>query len=376
MEGRGQLHTVGYLGRVIQTPQTRSRKRPETFCRDPMFPWRETVEVGKKIRGSRYDRETEQPVIRNDNELGEPKFKPTRLEPLEGVAMARRSQEYNHAFILEVCFRTMQQLKAYKIDPNAAELVPANARRQWMDDTDQRYAYRCLPLSIANAMGWTLLLPRALTVTWNGGAGKEDITIEPADDAAADPISQGARAASTSSRHENEEQPPLTKMASSHFGHGVLTFHPGYLFRTEPEIGLWARGAPNLALDGISPLEGIIETDWLSFPFTMNWRFTRPGSVFFERGFPFCFVTPIAYRALLDVTPEILPIEDAPELQADFEAWRTARQEFNDRLLAEEPDAVKQAWQKWYTQGEDATGTRAAVNHLSRLRLRTPQKLR
>jgi Family of unknown function (DUF6065) len=32
--------------------------------------------------------------------------------------------------------------------------------RAWMDATDQRFAYRCLPLNIANAHGWEILRHR------------------------------------------------------------------------------------------------------------------------------------------------------------------------------------------------------------------------
>src|SRR5262245_59488229 len=68
----------------------------------------------------------------------------------------------------------------------------------------------------------------------------------------------------------------------SHFGNGVLTFPVGYLFRTDPGVAVWARGIPNYAKDGIVALDGVIETDWLCFTFTMNWQCTRPGLVVFE----------------------------------------------------------------------------------------------
>jgi hypothetical protein len=48
-------------------------------------------------------------------------------------------------------------------------LVPAPPTRDWMDAFPDRHAYRCLPLAIANAHGWQLLLPVAVTVAWNGG---------------------------------------------------------------------------------------------------------------------------------------------------------------------------------------------------------------
>jgi hypothetical protein len=39
----------------------------------------------------------------------------------------------------------------------------------------------------------------------------------------------------------------------------------------------------NSPKDGIAPLTGVIETDWLPYPFTMNWQMTRPGSVRFDK---------------------------------------------------------------------------------------------
>ena len=177
-----------------------------------------------------------------------------------------------------------------------------------MDATDQRYAYRCLPLSIANAMGWELLSPARVVAEWNGGNGLPDITVT---------IDDGRWTA--------------TRLAGSHFGHGVLTFQAGYLFRTDPGVAVWARGAPNWPKDGIAPLEGIIETDWLTFTFTMNWQFTRPGRIVFEKDEPFCFLTLIEYRALEKVEPEIVRMEEEPALQKDFTAWRDARLDFRIR---------------------------------------------
>jgi hypothetical protein len=39
-----------------------------------------------------------------------------------------------------------------------------------MDDTNQRFAYRCIPLSIANASGWEIVLPFSFSAVWNGGS--------------------------------------------------------------------------------------------------------------------------------------------------------------------------------------------------------------
>src|SRR5262249_40451981 len=86
------------------------------------------------------------------------------------------------------------------------EIRPAPLERSWMQATGERLAYRCLPLNIANTHGWEILCDSGFTAIWNGGAGLDAVALQ-ADDGA-----------------------PLP--ASSHFGHGVLTFHIPCLFRT------------------------------------------------------------------------------------------------------------------------------------------------
>jgi hypothetical protein len=242
----------------------------------------------------------------------------------------------------------LNRLTCYQIHDYAPRIVAASADRAWMDMTDRRYAYRCIPLSIANAMGWDVLSPTRVTAEWNGGTGLPDITVT-----VEDPAWEG-------------------KLASSHFGHGILTFHTGYLFRTEPGVGLWVRGTPNWPKDGIAPLDGIVETDWLTFTFTMNWHFTRPGRIVFEKDEPFCFISPIAYRALENLQPEIVPLSADPELQKQYETWRVARLDFNARLARNEPEAARQGWQKFYIRGADPSGVQPSPHHLSKIKLAEP----
>jgi hypothetical protein len=218
-----------------------------------------------------------------------------------------------------------------------------------MDQTHHRYAYRCLPLTIANAMGWEILLPAKVSAEWNGGNKISDITVA-------------------------SDDPAWTaeQLAISHFGHGILTFPINYLFRTDPGIGLWARGKPNAPKDGVAPLDGIIETDWLPFTFTMNWQFTRAGRITFDRDEAFCFITPIAYRALDHLTPEIVPLSEAPEVEAEYKAYSAARKDFNAKLLERDPTAAKQGWQKWYMRGENPVGESNNPLHISALTLAQP----
>jgi hypothetical protein len=238
-------------------------------------------------------------------------------------------------------------LICYRISPHAPRLVPARAERDWMDATDQRFAYRCLPLTIANSMGWEMLCPMTFEAEWNGERGLDAIEI-------------------------SADSAEIETFVASHFGGGVLTFMTHYLFRTDEGIGLNVRGSPNRPKDGIGPLEGIVETDWLDFPFTMNWKFTRPGKVRFEEGEPFCFIAPMAYRALADVRPTIVPIEAVPERLEAFRRYSALRGEFNQKLQDPNSEASRQRWQRWYFKGVQPDGTPGNPRHLSKFRAAEP----
>ena len=107
----------------------------------------------------------------------------------------------------------------------------------------------------------------------------------------------------------------------------------------------------------------------------MNWQFTRPGKVTFEKDEPFCFLTPVAQHALAEYRPRILPLASDPSLETAYRHWSSERSAFNKRLLEEDPDAVRQAWQKWYTKGRGSDGRELSERHLTKLRLAAPTSI-
>ena len=157
-------------------------------------------------------------------------------------------------------------------------------------------------------------------------------------------------------------------LPTTHFGSGILTFHTGYLFQTEPGHNLWVQGPTNALKDAIQPLTGVIETDWSPYTFTMNWKFTRSGqAVRFEKGEPFCFLFPLS-RDLIDGTePEIRNLDDSPELRDRYRAWTESRNSFNTGLLEPGSEAQKAKWQKIYFQGDHPDGATGAIDHKTKL---------
>jgi hypothetical protein len=246
-------------------------------------------------------------------------------------------------------------VKLHALTDHPPEVRPARAKRQWMDDFPDRHAYRCLPLSIANASGWEVLCPIPIEIRWNGGMAVEDIQVI------------GLR--------ELPGGADVAHFCRSNFSRGIVTFHLDYLVETEPGWGVLATGPFNDPKATAAPLAGIIESDWLPYPFTMNWQLTQPGITRFEEREPFCFFLPIPKRTLPSTELQIHRLSDDPELEARHNQFRNARDEFMRRFHAGEPEAIKEAWQRHYFVGRHPDGV-LAPEHLNKLRLKEPVDLR
>jgi len=146
----------------------------------------------------------------------------------------------------------------------------------------------------------------------------------------------------------------------------------GYLFVTEPGWNLLTTGPFNHPRDGISPLTGVIETDWLPYPFTMNWQMTRPGTVRFERGDAFCLIFPVRKDELEAADVEIYNLADDPELEKKQKAWREKRDEFMVKFRAGDAATLKEAWQKFYFRGVLPDSGETPEGHKQKIRLREP----
>lgn len=226
-------------------------------------------------------------------------------------------------------------------------IVPASVVRPWMDQTWERFAYRCLPMLIANQSGWLILNSDAIFVKWTGGDEPASLEI---------------------TYLQSEGKP----VAQSVFGQGILTWTVPYVFRTPPGYNLHVRGPSNWPKDGIAPLEGIVETDWADQTFTINWKLTRPNHVVsFSKGEPICMVVPRQRGELESFRPQTLEIQSDPNVLQGFTTFQSGRLAFNSARAdaAQRGEDVRFDWQKHYFRGSTPTGKRAP-EHQTKIDLR------
>ncbi len=236
---------------------------------------------------------------------------------------------------------------------------PAPSSRDWMDATPESFAYRCLPLTVANSYGWEILNPRGFSATWDGRTIKDGVHITR--DAPTDPGAVGHMGAPSDAY--------VRPMA--HFGSAVLTFELPMMFKTPPGWSLLVQPPVNRPKDGICGLTGVIETDWSPYTFTMNWMFTRAdAAVRFDAEEPIAHIMPVRRSTLEKVEPEFRSIHEDDDRKTQNTLWRESRGAFLAGLDAKDAAAIAEKWQKAYYRGLRPDGASGAKDHQVKVRLR------
>jgi LPS sulfotransferase NodH len=231
------------------------------------------------------------------------------------------------AFSISADEKPALSLIGYAAVRETPEIAKGKPQRAWMDASPQRFAYRCLPMIMANQAGWMIMNRDKFAVTWSGGVETNALKIQF--------LGGGG-----------------PRSVVSLFGCGILTFTIPYVFRTPPGYNLYVHGPANMPKDGIAPLEGLVETDWTESTFTMNWMVTRPNHpIVFEAGEPIAMITPTLRHELERFVPEVKALQDDRDLHDLHREWAASRQRHNAELKIPNSQARRESWQRHYMRG-------------------------
>jgi hypothetical protein len=239
-------------------------------------------------------------------------------------------------------------LRENRTDGTGWEWCWADWQRDWMNNTAQRFAYRCLPLTIMNQTGWWINNPVGFEATWRGGRypGSIDFYF----DASAEIWS---------------------KWVNNQFGEGIITWNTPFLFRTRPEGSrLLVCGPVNAFKTNAHPLTALIESDWISMSFTMNYKLMIPHyPVRFDVGEPLFQAIPLASNVCADLEAASVTyqrLSDDPELLRTYQEWDLGRRQFHEQK--DKGEVKPDAWQRDYFQGRDAIGRQAQTQHMIKVK--------
>jgi hypothetical protein len=223
----------------------------------------------------------------------------------------------------------------------------APLQRDWMDASTNRFAYRCLPLTIANQTGLWVTNPVGFTATWHGidHPGAIEFLFDGGGDVWRDWV-------------------------TNQFGLGIITWNTPFLFRTRPQGSrILVCGPVNSFKPFVQPLTALIESDWMTMSFTMNWKMMMPHMpIRFEAGEPLFQVIPLLSNVCTDLEGAAVTyrrLKDDPEIARAYHEWDQGRRGFHEQKVRGEVRA--DGWQKDYFHGRDSKQQTVVPHHSTKV---------
>ena len=198
------------------------------------------------------------------------------------------------------------------------ELAPTKAQKQrewWQaDPKTQNHALHCLPLTMANCLGYYILAPGDFNVSWDG-SWDSDVVID-----------RPSRAAQG--------------VVDNHSAHGAFTVQPGFIPKTD-EVGdfIFIKGMPNYRDSWFTVLEALIEAWWQPAEFGIVCLMSRPGT------FTVCRGEPIAQMFVYKAEGGFASLSTCRTPPPETDEWRQRRSRLDyrkdlDYLLGRHPDGT------------------------------------
>lgn len=168
--------------------------------------------------------------------------------------------------------KTHPHITLIKVDPltDHYEVRPGKNKRDFLDATKDKHGYVCQPMNTVAFHGWEFVLPHDVKFIWNGIADSDPNNIT---------ILEG-------------EFIGGNRLVDTGTANGTITFNIGYLIKTDPDHNILMSGAPNTFIDGVTPMNAILQSDWYHWNIAQFcWKVHKANEVItIPKGTPFLFI--------------------------------------------------------------------------------------
>jgi hypothetical protein len=218
----------------------------------------------------------------------------------------------------------MKKVLAYTSN-NGVSIDQLPMHRDWMDDTFDRHAYQCFPVSLSNRLGWGISYPEDITFVWDG---------------------------------VNDSTPDHVKIISgsqyvhSYRGNRTISFNTGITIAKENDenLTLLTMPVPNQFIRGAQCMTTLISTSALSSELPIAWMITEPNiEITIPANTPIASILPIS---LSDIQLHEL------EISSDRPKWENPEwhKRMSGRAVASQEKNSKGEWTHFYRDAVDHDG--------------------
>ncbi len=230
----------------------------------------------------------------------------------------------------------MKKIQVKISRPDTGEISQLAATRSWMDETFDKHAYMCFPLTLTNRLGWGISFPEDIVFIWDG-----------IDDTTPDHVKiiKGE------------------KYASNKRCNATISFETGLIFKTDPETTMLTMPVPNQFIAGTQCFTTLISTSFYMPELPVAWKITEANKeITIPAGTPVAAVLPISLTSLEnDYQMEIDPTP------SDHTYWEELAR-YGE--VAESKNSVAD-WSKMYRDAVDYKGEKVGAHETKSIKLKT-----
>jgi hypothetical protein len=193
----------------------------------------------------------------------------------------------------------MRSIHVHKEIDKSANIEQLQVKRLWMDETPNKHAYQCMPLSLANSLGWGISFPEDISFIWNGIC-----------DTTADHVKVISG----------------NKYCFTSRGNATISFNTYLTVVTEESVTTLVMPVPNEFNENAQCFTNLISTSFFKSSIPIAWRITKPNvEIIIPAGTPVATIVPISLGALQEFEVKIqnkpYPI-NKEQVKEDFEFYK------------------------------------------------------
>jgi antitoxin (DNA-binding transcriptional repressor) of toxin-antitoxin stability system len=213
-------------------------------------------------------------------------------------------------------------------------ISPMSVKRDWMDETPEKHAYRCFPVTQANMIGWNLSFSKDISFIWNGINDTSSENIE---------IIEG-KSFSYSGR-----------------GQSTISFNTGLIFKSQEKISLLTINPVNYFDDRFETVSSLISTSWYdsSFPLAIKAKEANKETII-KAGEPVATIIPVSLSSMDNTCIDIFNYLDPERKREEAQkSYGEAAQVLN----------TSGQWTDWYRDAVNEKGESLGEHETKALRL-------
>lgn len=177
----------------------------------------------------------------------------------------------------------MFNISVEKMHGGIFKIEPMSIKRDWMDVTSEKHAYRCFPVTQANVVGWNLSCTEDIVFTWDGVNDQTDQHIK------------------------------ITSPEGSYSGRGqsTVSLNTSLVFRTDPDVSILTINPVNYFNEDFETMSNLISTSFYDNPLPLAIKAKKANiETVIKAGTPIATIIPISLTNLNNTCIEINNYKD------------------------------------------------------------------